>query len=180
MTVEIWKDIPDLFGVYQISNLGRVRSYRLTGSKTRTVAEPKIVRPFVNKAGRASIDLGRGNKFLIARLVYAAFVGPIPDTMLVDHKDRNPSNDAVDNLRLATHQQNIRNRSKAVNNTTGYKGVYRHGAKFIAQITHDQKPKHIGIFDTPEDAARAYDAEAVCVYKDFASLNFVEVQHVDS
>lgn len=170
--LEIWKDIAGFDGLYQVSNLGRVRSFRVGGSKQKTVAVPRLLNIRADKVGRKSIDLGQENRVLIARLLYTAFIGPIPATMEVDHKDCNPGNDTLDNLRLCTSQQNSFNRRKPANNTTGYKGVYRRGARFYAQICCKRRQMHLGMFETLEEAAKAYDKAAIQLYREFASLNF--------
>lgn len=48
--------------------------------------------------------------FLVHRAVWEAFNGPIPDNYDIDHIDGNPLNNALENLRIASHQENIKNR----------------------------------------------------------------------
>lgn len=85
-----------------------------------------------------------------------------PAGMDVDHRDRDGLNNRAGNLRVCTRSVNISNRSVTNipyrNNTTGYKGVRksRTAGKWIAVTTIDGKSKHIGTFDNPEDANRAY------------------------
>lgn len=65
-----------------------------------------------------------GNKVVTAhRLIWVMFNGNIPEGMTVDHIDRNPSNNQIENLRLVEHKINCRNRSKYSNNKTGFNGV---------------------------------------------------------
>ena len=55
---------------------------------------------------------------------------------------------------------------------SGYRGVYPSGARFRARIQIDGKLVRMGLFDTAEEAARAYDAKAREMGKPEAHLNF--------
>lgn len=95
----------------------------------------------------------------------------------IDHKNDNGLDCRKENLRLATHTQNSRNRRRHKNNRSGFKGVYRkkqhYGRQpFVAQIRADKKKYHLGNFDCAEMAARAYDAAAQRLHGEFARLNF--------
>jgi len=95
-----------------------------------------------------------------------------PADKKVDHINGNRLDNRKENLRLATHAQNQRNRTKSRNNKTGYKGVYRIRNRWQASITVDGKRIRLGAFGTPEDAARSYDAAAREYHGEFAKLNF--------
>lgn len=91
-----------------------------------------------------------------------------------DHIDGDGLNNRRSNLRPATQQQNTRNRSKSATNTSGFKGVCRtpQEGKWRARIAVNCSTKFIGLFDSPEEAARAYDAAAIQLHGEFAKLNF--------
>lgn len=75
----------------------------------------------------------------------------------IDHKDLNKDNNAISNLREATHSQNGCNKSKLRENTSGYKGVVRHQyGRWQAQIKHNKKMYYLGLFDDPKEAHGAY------------------------
>ena len=90
---------------------------------------------------------------------------------LVDHEDGNGLNNRRDNLRLASHAQNARNRQMHKNNTSGYKGVYKNGKRFIARLTVNGRLTSVGTYDTSELAALAYNAAAILHHGEFARLN---------
>ena len=114
-----------------------------------------------------------GTSISLARFILGDFEADV-----IDHKDRNPFNNLKSNLRPATFQQNLRNQGIRKDNKTGFKGVHlrknRKGeiAGYIAQININGKSKHLGIFDTPEQAARRYDKAAKHIFGEFAFLNF--------
>lgn len=92
----------------------------------------------------------------------------------VDHINGDGLDNRLANLRLCTKRQNNYNRSKASNNTSGYKGVSISGNKFRAYYSIDGIHKHIGLFETAERAALAYDMKVKIAYGEFAKFNFPE------
>ena len=100
-----------------------------------------------------------------------------PDYCLTDHKDGDKWNNQRENLREASYQDNNRNRTCIKDspfNTSKYKGVYLHSKNnnWIARICINSKTKHIGVFHSEEEAARAYDIKAKEVFGEFANTNF--------
>lgn len=98
-----------------------------------------------------------GQSFFASRVIYKWMTGQDP-LALVDHKDRDQSNNRWKNLRPATRAQNQQNRKRLSHNTTGFKGVsyLRRRARFIARIKvkgHTIRSKH---FRTAEEAFAAY------------------------
>jgi hypothetical protein len=95
----------------------------------------------------------------------------LPDGQ-VDHRNRDRLDNRRMNLRYATHAQNSANRARLSNNTSGFKGVHALGGKWCARAGAGGARKYLGWFDTPEDAARAYDAAMLEAHGEFAVLNF--------
>jgi hypothetical protein len=89
----------------------------------------------------------------------------------VDHIDGDGLNNRRNNLRVATSAQNGRNRGAQRNNTSGYKGVGwdKSRQKWTAQIKVNGKQKHLGRFDTPEAAHKAYCEAADRLHGKFAN-----------
>lgn len=86
----------------------------------------------------------------------------------IDHKDTDKTNNKWDNLREATRVQNTRNANCRFNNKSGFKGVSKKGNSFRAVIERD----HLGMFTTAQEAAAAYDLEAIKRFGKFARTNF--------
>lgn len=94
------------------------------------------------------------------------------DNCQADHVDGNRLNNTRSNLRIATKTENLRNKAMHKNNTTGYKGVYCRRGRYRAHIQTEGRNIHIGTYNTPEAAARAYDEAAKKYFGKFARLNF--------
>lgn len=92
----------------------------------------------------------------------------------LDHINQKREDNRIENLREATHTQNMMNVGKRKTNKTGYKGVFRHykNDSWIAQICINKINTHRGCFKTPENAARTYDMAALQEFGDFAFRNF--------
>lgn len=92
-----------------------------------------------------------------------------------DHKNHDTLDNRRDNLRRCTSSQNAMNRRKRSDNTSGYKGVQRLGKKWCVHVTVNRRQRHIGMFSSLEEDARAYDAAAKKYHGEFANLNFPNV-----
>lgn len=89
----------------------------------------------------------------------------------IDHIDGNGLNCTRTNMRKATHSENLRNRGAPKDNTSGYKGVSFRLGRWRAQIVVNDKQIYLGTFDTPEQAAKAYNEAAVKHHGKFAHIN---------
>jgi hypothetical protein len=85
----------------------------------------------------------------------------------VDHVDGNGLNNQRSNLRIATHQQNMMNRSLFTTNKTGFKGVFKSESAFIASIRGNKKRIYLGSFKTAEEASEAYEKKAKELFGEF-------------
>ena len=112
---EIWKDIEGYEGLYQVSNMGRVRSLR----------KNIILREGISR-GYSVLNLSKNGKPLtkkVHRLVANAFI-PNPDNLpQVNHKDENKLNNCADNLEWCTQEYNLNygtgNKKRGLSNTNG-------------------------------------------------------------
>lgn len=105
-TTELWRDVPGYEKVYEVSNVGRIR--RIAGG---CGAQPGRLRKLSNhNQGYKAITLHCDNQaksFLVHRLMYVAFVGPIPSDREINHIDGNKQNNVLSNLELVTRRENI-------------------------------------------------------------------------
>ena len=114
-----------------------------------------------------AIDCESKLKIYMHRLIMSA-----PDDKSIDHRDGNGLNNRRDNLRFATQSQNMANRDKMSNNTSGFKGVFKIRNKYKAQIKVNHKSIQGGrLFDNPVDAARRYNEMALKYFGEYARLN---------
>lgn len=91
----------------------------------------------------------------------------VPAGSELDHINGDGLDNRRVNLRLCTHQENMRNRPKN-KNKAGYKGVYKNHARWQAAIKHNGKKIYLGNFSKPEEAAKAYDLKAKELFGEFA------------
>ena len=116
----------------------------------------------VNTNGYINIYINK-KLYLLHRVIYKYFneEWDITDTSnnnLIDHIDINPINNRIENLRVATHSQNIRNQNKKKNCSSQYRGVNwdKSSNKWKAQININGKVKYLGLFTNEEEAAETY------------------------
>jgi len=84
---------------------------------------------------------------------------------MLDHKNGNRADNRISNLREATSEDNNRNRICV--NTTGFKGVTKVGKRWKARTEIGGKIKHLGTFDTAEEAGAAYDVYVSVIAGEF-------------
>jgi hypothetical protein len=95
-----------------------------------------------------------------------------PDGMEVDHINGNGLDNRRANLRLATREQNNANRRPQPASLSGFLGVQKYREKWRAGLSYSGRRIKLGTYDTPEEAAKAYDSRAKELFKEFARLNF--------
>ena len=101
---ELWKDIKGFEGLYQVSNLGRIKSFRK--STKYHCADEYIIKPSLSNNGYYQVTFynedHKRKKFLVHRLVALAFI-PNPNNFpQINHKDENRLNNSADNLEWCT------------------------------------------------------------------------------
>ena len=106
-----------------------------------------------------------GRPQLASRLIWAWHHGPAKS--LIDHKDRDTTNDKIENLREATYSQNGYNRRVRKDSRTGLKGVAPVRDKFVARIIKDREYLHLGTYETAIEAHSAYLGAARVLHGEF-------------
>jgi hypothetical protein len=137
--------------------LGEIlEQFRLVGEDIVRASTGKVVQ-FRPQAKRG----GYGRSILVSyhRVKFALAWGFLPRT--VDHRDTDRSNNEVENLRAATHQEQNRNRARpgGLRKSGLPRGVTRRrNGRFTAAATVDRKVLCLGTFDTAEEASANVEA----------------------
>lgn len=106
---EIWKDIPNYEGLYQVSNLGRIKSLERIDALGNRRKE-KILKPQISNNGYYRVQLCKNSKvrfYLVHRLVWIAFNGQISESIQVNHINEIKTDNRLENLNLMTCKENI-------------------------------------------------------------------------
>ena len=106
-------------------------------------------------------------------LMHRFILGLTDPDIEADHINRNGLDNQKHNLRRGTYLNNPHNQGINRRNTSGFKGVTwnKRRSKWYAQISTNGLRRHIGSFDTPIEAALAYDTEATKHFGEFACTN---------
>ena len=159
---------------YLIYDDGRVWSKPRKSTIGREV-KGRFLKSWKDKKGYHLIALSRDGKskgFLLSRLVAIHYI-PNPDNKPeVDHIDRNPLNNHVSNLRWATKCENMQNRGKLRNNTSGHTGIYYDNSCNGWRFKYQKNGRQFRKFFTTKQ-------EAIC-YKFFFLLKLKSTDRVDA
>lgn len=152
MTKEIWKDIPDYEGLYQVSNFGNVKSL----PKIRTVPQGinrwpgKNLKAFTDHTGYMYVNLSNGKKVRktgVHRLVLLAFVGAPEAGLIACHNDGNRKNNLLSNLRWDTFKANA---ADMIEHGTAQRGEKSTSAKLtLSQVREIRVRKESSLFLAP-------------------------------
>ena len=115
---ENWRDVPGYEGLYQVSDLGNVRSYR------RTKGPPKPLKGTPYRSGYVSVTLRKDGakqrkRVKVYHLVLAAFIGPCPNGKEANHKFGDKTDNRLHSLEYATPSENCLHRSRVLGKERG-------------------------------------------------------------
>jgi HNH endonuclease/NUMOD4 motif len=142
---ERWLPVVDWEGLYEVSDLGRVRSLPRRGNSTpqsrKRTYGGQILKPVpINESGHLSVTLCRNRtskQFLVHRLVLAAFTGPCPEGQEVRHLDGDPSDNTLEHLAYGTRQENMLDVLRY--------GTHHNTAKTRCKYGHEYTPENTRI-----------------------------------
>ena len=156
MENEIWKDVIGYEGLYEVSNLGRVKS--LGNNKTK---KERILKPGKNSVGYLHVSLYKNKTPLsrtIHQLVSESFLNHKSCfyELVVDHINNNKLDNRVENLQIVTARENVYKTKDKY--SSKYKGVTWHksGKKWVSRITINGKNTYLGYFVNEQEASQAY------------------------
>lgn len=158
-----WRDRPQ-------SSFADLRGYRtwLSRFKGKEAGSKQLAH---GTSRRKEIQVRFNGRLVAAhRIAWIMTYGSIPDGFMIDHENRDPWDNRLSNLRLATAQQNQRNSPRRNAKFTSLKGVTRdkQSGRYIAQIRINRKRTYLGRFDTEAEAHEAFlNAAIKAGYGDF-------------
>jgi len=159
---EIWKDIEDFEGKYQVSNFGRVKSLKrkISESWKGNKAETIILNPLKGDRRYLQVSLwsnGKDHKRYIHRLVAKAFIPNPENKPQVNHKDGDKCNNAVNNLEWNTRSENVKHAISTGLNKENGKPKLTHGNIIsIFRMRNENVPVY--------KIAKKYNVNPSCIY----------------
>ena len=161
MENEIWKDIPGYENLYQVSNLGRVKSLerivKRIVNNDRHVSERIMKLSMCGRYLQVGISKSANVKMASVHVLVAmAFLGHTPCgyKIVVDHINNDPLNNRVENLQIISHRENASKDRRG--GSSEFPGVGLSGGKWYSKITLNKKDIYLGVFDTEEEANEYY------------------------
>lgn len=124
---------------------------------------------YIRPDGRRAIKIGY-TRYLASRLAWLYINDEWPDCY-VDHIDRNTSNDAIANLRLATEEQNHWNRGVRKTQALGFKNIVKHKRRFVVHFARNRQALYRKSFPTLEEAIEARNARSALIYGAFSPIS---------
>jgi hypothetical protein len=163
---EEWRDIPGYEGLYQVSNMGRVKS--LKGNE-------KILKLY-SRRGYLGLNLHKNTNVhlkAVHRLVAESFLGNYPN-LQVNHKDGNKHNNIVENLEWVTPSQNIIHAYNHGLHRRKYKvDIYTKDGKYIIQVESVREAKEWIQTNTKFKKANDGSISKVCNGKLYSSYGYI-------
>ena len=161
---EIWKDIKDYEGLYQVSNLGRVKSLKKTiirNNNYQQTFKEKILKPGLAKNGYLTVMLfknKKGKTHTIHSLVAKTFLNNGDGYRCINHIDGNKTNNKATNLRWVTNSENIRNENTYNNFKEKVTQVRKSEIKPVYQLDNNYNVIHK--FNSADEAANSVGCTA--------------------
>lgn len=162
--IEGWKDVIGYEGIYQVSDLGNVRSLdRIINYSNggKRLLKGRILKPGINSVGYYIVGLHKNRNQKtnqVHQLVAESFLGHTPCgyDLVVNHINKNKLDNNLYNLEVITHRENIS--VKSSKNTSKHTGVYfrKDSKKWSSRIYFNGALNHLGCFKNEYEAHLAY------------------------
>lgn len=154
---EIWKDIPNFEGLYQISNLGNVKSLKrkVKNKNGYRIIEETILKKQMNNKGYYIINLRKNSSHtfkLVHRLVGVVFLKNKNNYPIINHIDGNKLNNNVSNLEWCTYNHNIKEAYRLKLNK--YTNLINFKNKPKKVLQYDKNNNFINEFNSIREASR--------------------------
>lgn len=107
------------------------------------------------------------------RVVWEIHHGKLLNNQFIDHINGIRSDNRIENLRIASVMQNNQNKIKRTGCKSKYKGVSWHSQcqRWRVELWYKKQRLYLGLFDSENQAASAYNEKAVELFGEFAKLN---------
>ena len=156
---EIWKDVLGYENVYQVSNLGNIKSLDRKVTYKNCVPRFKkgrIITPGINKYGykQVCLSLNGAQKSICLHLLIARTFINNESKLQVNHKDFNKLNNNVYNLEFITHLENLIHKSENSIHSSKYIGItyYKRDNLWQVEVKRNKIKYYLGRFKTEEEA----------------------------
>jgi len=163
---EIWKDIEDYVGLYQVSNRGNIRR---VDRGIKGVCENKVIAINIQKnTGYLYVTLskkGISKKYLLHRIIAKAFIENPNNYPCINHKDETRTNNNLDNLEWCTHKYNSNygTNTKRAKEHYDRNIVWKKHSKSVDQ--YDMKLNYIKTWDRASEIANHYKVACNNIYR---------------
>lgn len=145
----------------------RVENGKLIWQIARGRMKPGAIAGRLNPDGYVVV-MYKGRAMLAHRLIWLVTYGTWPQDR-IDHVNGVHDDNRIENLRVATHSQNIANSKVRRDNAGGVKGATRlPSGKWQAQIKANKVYRYLGTFENKDDAKAAYERAAKEAFGEFA------------
>ena len=180
---EIWKPVVGYEGLYEVSNMGRVKSLGNTRKCSRFKGIITILKQENARLNYKRVQLrkdGKSKHWGVHRLVAIAFI-PNPNNLpVVNHKDENPQNNCVDNLEWCTHQYNLTYASATERRVASFKKTNINSCHYYKGLATKNRLK-VGSYEKP---VHQIDPETGEIIRTFRCIREAErtfnTQHVSA
>lgn len=177
--IEVFKDVPNYEGIYQVSNLGNVKSLKW---KKEIIMKQRISSRYL------AVNLRKENiskNVKVHVLVAMAFLDfkPNKQVLTIDHKNGVRTDNRLENLQIVTQRENIQNYHKSRKGQIGA-DWHEQTKKWRSRIYINKSIVHLGLFEEEKDALKAYEIanqeiENFENTKQFRTLIKQKIKHYD-